>query len=52
MRGQENDRATIMPGMKIVLRLAIVGLLFALLCACGNKGELVQPDRPQSALAA
>jgi predicted small lipoprotein YifL len=35
--------------MKIFSRLALICLLLLLVAACGNKGDLVMPDRPQSA---
>ena len=37
--------------MKILTRLVLICLVLVLVAACGNKGDLVMPERPQSALA-
>lgn len=38
--------AAILHGMKTFFRLALIGFLLLVATACGNKGDLILPQRP------
>ena len=49
MAGSQSERDAYTASMKTILRLALTALLLSAACACGNKGDLVLPDRPEPA---